>query len=147
MMRLPLYWWARGGKIAEFIGGATVIIDLIGPERLRAWSTVRQARSHHRSAQISNFLILLLVIGTISLVSPGLAIPLSEDLYFYLYMISLVLLGHALQRVLSRPLRKMVGWLYRKVIETLEGDRPAYAWRVVGFMVLAIGFHFDILGS
>lgn len=33
----PLYWWARVGKILQFIGALTVIAEIIGAERLRAF--------------------------------------------------------------------------------------------------------------
>jgi hypothetical protein len=33
---LPVLWWSRGGKVDSFLGGATLILDLIGPDRLRA---------------------------------------------------------------------------------------------------------------
>lgn len=34
---LPVVWWARFGKLAQFTAGLTVVLDLIGPERLRAF--------------------------------------------------------------------------------------------------------------
>ena len=30
-------WWGRAGKIFQFLGGLAVILDLVGPDRLRAW--------------------------------------------------------------------------------------------------------------
>jgi hypothetical protein len=39
---MSLRWWARAGKLAAFVGGATVILDLIGPERLRQFGQTRQ---------------------------------------------------------------------------------------------------------
>lgn len=33
MMGWPIYWWARVGKIAETVGAASVLIDIVGPER------------------------------------------------------------------------------------------------------------------
>jgi hypothetical protein len=34
---LPILWWGRIGKLAQFAGALTVVLDLIGPARLRAW--------------------------------------------------------------------------------------------------------------
>ncbi|MBB5155564.1 hypothetical protein [Saccharopolyspora phatthalungensis] len=36
MWGLPMLWWARIGKCLQFAGTAIVILDLVGPERLRA---------------------------------------------------------------------------------------------------------------
>lgn len=34
---MPILWWGRIGKLAQFAAGLAVVLDLIGPERLRAW--------------------------------------------------------------------------------------------------------------
>lgn len=34
-------WWGRLGKILTFAGGATVVLDTIGAERLREWGKRR----------------------------------------------------------------------------------------------------------
>jgi hypothetical protein len=34
---IPILWLGRAGKFLEFIGAATVVADIIGPERLRAF--------------------------------------------------------------------------------------------------------------
>ncbi|HEU5469402.1 MAG TPA: hypothetical protein VFV67_02025 [Actinophytocola sp.] len=33
---LPMFWWGRIGKVLQFFAGCVVVLDLIGPERLRA---------------------------------------------------------------------------------------------------------------
>ncbi len=33
----PLLWWGRIGKCLQFVGGATLILDLIGPDNLRTF--------------------------------------------------------------------------------------------------------------
>lgn len=33
---IPILWWGRIGKLMQFLGGLTVVLDLIGPERLLA---------------------------------------------------------------------------------------------------------------
>ncbi|MEO3861354.1 hypothetical protein ABGB08_41250 [Acrocarpospora sp. B8E8] len=40
-----MLWWGRIGKLAQFIGALTVVLDLIGPDRLRAWGLTLHARS------------------------------------------------------------------------------------------------------
>jgi hypothetical protein len=30
-----MIWWGRAGKIAAFLGGLTVVLDVIGPDRIR----------------------------------------------------------------------------------------------------------------
>ena len=45
MMGWPIYWWSRVGKIAELLGGASILIDIIGPERLREWAKQHRGRT------------------------------------------------------------------------------------------------------
>ena len=42
---LGLLWWGRIGKAVAFIGALTVVLDLIGPDRLRAWGKKVHAKS------------------------------------------------------------------------------------------------------
>jgi hypothetical protein len=42
---MTLRWWARAGKIATFLGGATVLLDLAGPDRLRAVGRSRRLKA------------------------------------------------------------------------------------------------------
>jgi len=37
LLHLPFLWWGRIGKCLESLGTLTVILDLIGPKRLRLW--------------------------------------------------------------------------------------------------------------
>ncbi|MFF0723077.1 hypothetical protein [Micromonospora sp. NPDC003816] len=37
ILGLSMVWWGRIGKILQFLGGLTVVFDLLGPERLRRW--------------------------------------------------------------------------------------------------------------
>lgn len=33
----PMLWWGRAGKLVQFAGGLTVVLDLVGADRLRKW--------------------------------------------------------------------------------------------------------------
>jgi hypothetical protein len=40
MWGLKMLWWERIGLFLEFLGGATIIVDIVGPQRLRACAQV-----------------------------------------------------------------------------------------------------------
>lgn len=48
VLGLPIYWWARIGKLAQLLGALTILAEIIGPARLRSFSaslrTLRAAR-------------------------------------------------------------------------------------------------------
>src|SRR5687767_9320326 len=42
VLGVPMLWWGRFGKLLQFAAASVVLLDLIGPERLRAvgeWAT------------------------------------------------------------------------------------------------------------
>jgi hypothetical protein len=34
MWGIPIYWWGRIGKVMTFLAGGTLVVDLVGPERM-----------------------------------------------------------------------------------------------------------------
>jgi hypothetical protein len=47
-----ILWWGRAGKIAEFLAGLTVLLDIIGPERLRAFARSGTVTARERLRQL-----------------------------------------------------------------------------------------------
>jgi hypothetical protein len=41
---LPILWWGRIGKLAQFAGGLVAIIDIVGLQRLTAWAEWLRSR-------------------------------------------------------------------------------------------------------
>jgi hypothetical protein len=39
LLGISILWWGRLGKLMEFVGGATIIADIIGPEKIRRFGT------------------------------------------------------------------------------------------------------------
>lgn len=36
---LSIFWWGRLGKMMQFVGGATIVADIIGPEKIRGFGS------------------------------------------------------------------------------------------------------------
>lgn len=125
---MSLRWWARAGKIAAFLGGATVILDLIGPERLRQFGSDPTLPQKYVSkiapmAVIFGWAVLALhstlLDGWIGSVAFG---------SFVLVCWSLEFGPNLLARI-------------------LDTKRPAQILRYISVGMLLIGFHFDLLAS
>lgn len=43
---LSILWWGRVGRLSQFLGGLTVVLDVIGSARLRRWARGLQYLSH-----------------------------------------------------------------------------------------------------
>jgi hypothetical protein len=50
---IRLFWWARIGKILQIVGAVTVVVDIIGPRRLRRLGTQLKKLSAVRKLQDS----------------------------------------------------------------------------------------------
>lgn len=46
---VSLLWWGRLGKILQFVGGVTVVAEIIGPERIRAFGQSLHTRITRRT--------------------------------------------------------------------------------------------------
>lgn len=140
---VSVLWWGRIGKALAFLAGATVILDIIGPERLREWSRrkedVEAAAGWFGMALFvplfgaGTFFVLWLFDESTSHVPPLLSIMfglVTFVVYLAVYLIldTSIKLGEQFARLLDRP-------------------RPAQAIRIGGAALLVIGFHFDLLAS
>ncbi|MCG5464853.1 hypothetical protein MED01_003112 [Micromonospora sp. MED01] len=56
---LSMIWWGRVGKLLQFLGGLVVILDLIGPERLRNWGTRIREPDAERLERVSRLVRVL----------------------------------------------------------------------------------------
>lgn len=47
----PMLWWARTGKLLQFAAGLTVVLDILGPGRLREFGARLRRQSWHQLAE------------------------------------------------------------------------------------------------
>ncbi|MDA2807548.1 hypothetical protein [Nocardiopsis suaedae] len=176
MYGLPVLWWARIGKCLQFLGGAVVVIDLIGPERmLRQSDKIREARQvggywvdtffeespSEVSGRIQSFLGTCL--GVALYVSPMLILliimvpafevydllsptPLWETPIFVIFFI-LAPLALIAVFVSIVTFGRVVLAVFSLLGKVLEIGRHAYLARWLAFLLIIVGFHLDLLGS
>ncbi|MFI9847808.1 hypothetical protein ACIHFD_63100 [Nonomuraea sp. NPDC051941] len=145
---VPMVWWGRGGKIATFAGGLTVVLDLIGAERLRAAGQamrLRRQRVRRRSLfgseDLFNAIRGLIMLGAFVALLFGHRIKGS-----WAHAISF--LGAAVVCVVVYPLVFMaVQAGMAAIAATLDRPMPAHWIRVAAVATVVLGFHFDLLAS
>ena len=141
---MSVRWWARAGKIATFVGGATVILDLIGPDRLRTIGE-RVVGSHQKLKSFARTTLnatyftvgFPMTVGTLLIVVNG---P-GDRPWMTAYTIGvsvLVTLNIVIHGAWHGP---------KWIVRILVNERPAQAFRHLGLIVLFVGFHFDLLAS
>lgn len=153
MWGLPFLWWARIGKILQFAGGVAAVLDLIGPERmLRIADNLERTAKGYRSwaqrlkGKNKSALVEFLVVYAIML-------PLALLFYYEVASRSslLLLLAIPLVGFVSVGLLIAIPYVTRQSLRILSKlltvGRHANTTRWLAFFAVAIGFHFDLLGS
>jgi hypothetical protein len=141
MWFMSIRWWGRAGKMAAFIGGATVILDLVGSARLktigRFSSEVWKESRSHVAGVTAAIVLCALPLGTFVIVAANLGRNEWAD-------VSLIATAGLLGLGLWLVMPLLMNWLIDKV---LNRERPAQVLRYIGLFLLFVGFHFDLLAS
>jgi len=132
---LNILWWGRLGKIAAFLGGLTVILDLVGPERLRRWG--RESGTWKESLQRPTSITLSFGVA----VATGAALR-SLGVSGWIAIPILVVISFPSVLVVKR----IVKFLIRGLADALNKESPARGIRIFAAILIGVGFHFDLLG-
>jgi hypothetical protein len=145
---VQIVWWGRFGKVAAFLAGLVIILDIVGTERLTRLTTTsgdRLRRGDSRiltayvvGATIAVVAFVIWVVSTIPFNPPEDEYPMeaSTNPAFILA----VVLGLAVVVFSWKALRWLLIWVF-------EHNRLAFTVRLTSVLLLLIGFHFDMLAS
>jgi len=153
MWGLPILWWGRIGKILQFSGGAVVVLDLIGPERivqlaerskgrlkaLRA-EAVKRLRAH--PALMERFIYLIVLASLFGIY--GLASVANSEFREYGIDVAIGYGGMAIGTILFFFGPYVTLLLMGKVLSL---GRRANLARWIAFVLVVLGFHLDLLAS
>lgn len=137
-------WWGRAGKIAAFIGGTTVILDVIGSQRLRAIAVKSEERQRRAvSSPQRSFAPLVVVIVSVATGFNAYTItfPANREATVLLALVAVLLILIMVCVMMTRVLALQLLAL------TLENESSERALRWTAIALLAVGFHFDLLAS
>ncbi|WP_433270671.1 hypothetical protein ACQPZF_10435 [Actinosynnema sp. CS-041913] len=151
---MAILYWGRAGKFAAFMGGLTVLLDIAGPDRLRKLATYgRRFTGRYRALK------------------PGESIDSRKESYpEEFFLLTLCAAGFYLSLLFARwayvsgkgfPSAVLaaivavstpgVPFLFiltvNLIVKILDSNRPAQAFRWTGVVLIAVGFHFDLLAS
>ncbi|MEU6780366.1 hypothetical protein ABZ912_14275 [Nonomuraea angiospora] len=148
MYGLGMLWWGRFGKIAAFLGGMTVVLDILGPERIREYGGRLRAvpRSRTRGAltalATAGGAIVAGAMGAAAEIATGLGrgqLALAGLIATIVLAVGWVAISTARSKLFENTL-KGVAWV-------LEHPKSLVWWRVISLFGLVVGFHFDLLAS
>ena len=134
-----IWWWGRVGKVLVFVGGAAVIAEIIGSQRLHRLSTLI-FNSRDRTGEWLAYAL----IGGLTGVVISVAVPAdwSNVPRIVTFTLAASLLG-----VAAKVVRGPMAWLVAQLAKLMNGTEGIQVARVVGLTCLAFGFHFDLLAS
>jgi hypothetical protein len=147
---LRILWWGRVGKFAAFLAGMTLVMDIIGPERLRQFSERYMRRHQVRrgftwmvgvAAAAGVFLVWAVFFpGTVRVLGVDLITVSSTGVTAVTAAIAL-----AVSLVLLAPV--LLNVLRRILIHVFENDALARTTQIDSLVLFTAGFHFDMLAS
>lgn len=174
---VDVLWWGRIGKVLQFVGALTVILDIIGPERLlgfgeslrtaspfdgmvdrarQRWNPIWEwAKRRIKPAEVPTRLelgrgaVVRLVVQTATVVI-GFAVAVLFTSWGWILVLAVLLSG-----VAALALAAVVSFVGRAVFvlvirpfATVIAQPRIDAWaKSVGALLLMAGFHFDLLAS
>ncbi|MEV4059748.1 hypothetical protein [Nonomuraea dietziae] len=144
-----LYGWSilalgRAGKLVSFVAGMTVVLDIIGPERIREFTNrfkqINVAR-HRISTDVADWVKIVLV-----LLALAIAYRLTEIMSGVHVSITEIVL-HLAMFAVAFALPVTIWFLITLLIKGFESPRWERVLRWGALALLAVGFHFDMLAS
>ncbi|WP_433237774.1 hypothetical protein ACQPYK_29570 [Streptosporangium sp. CA-135522] len=140
---MPMVWVGRLGKIVAFVSALSALVDILGPERIRAYGTELLKIKYHDETKTAYVLFYSLwaIVAALAFVLLRIRhIPL--DTKFSLGWFSfpfLILMTFGIVAVLIWG-PKVMAWIIAK---------PSFATtvRILSLLGVVLGFHFDLLAS
>lgn len=150
---VSMVWVGRIGKILSFAGGLTLLLDIIGAERLRRLAPVIRK---------GGCLLVLACYGSAFFLVPA----ASEHLFFLLdlvermpdipvisfllyvaaFLVTMVLVVFGPLFLFYAP-GLLLMWVQEQVARLLAHERNVTIMRVGALVCVVVGFHFDLLAS
>lgn len=128
---VPIFWWGRVGKVFALLAGVTLILDIIGKERLARFS------SRYVKGEGALLALMFLAIGVGISTLTGKALMNLPDTWWRAVLIGLGLMVPAIPIL-------FIGTLFS---EAIEKNRITEVARWISVVLLVGGFHFDMLAS
>ncbi|MCK2215486.1 hypothetical protein MF672_017065 [Actinomadura sp. ATCC 31491] len=129
LLGLPMIWWGRFGKILSFVSGASVVVDLIGPERLSRYGDR-----------------LIRFVGRRGAFLPG-AVAGAVTAAVVLAITEVAGTGWWLRAAVGLVLGTAAGSLVMQVGQAVRRPEFPSATRWMSLALFVVGFHFDLLAS
>ncbi|MEU8207135.1 hypothetical protein [Streptosporangium sp. NPDC049046] len=157
MFGLPMIWWGRAGKIAAFVSGMTILLDIAGPERLtsfagRLHALVQALWSHALiySFSVASFVMAFSWVAIWDLVwSIDIPVPVAVsglDVFVgLLRIVAIVALCFLLPLAIAGTVL-VIDKVCAKLPTIFTHPRAVHI-RIVAAALLIVGFHFDLLAS
>ncbi|WP_143168800.1 hypothetical protein [Amycolatopsis australiensis] len=154
-MQLSTVTWARIGKLLEFAGGLTVLLDLAGQDRIQQY--VRAATIAFEGlldweirrfvSFVDNFARTVWIVAEVSMMAALATALNSQIITVTTIVLGVIVILINLLNLLTRQTMLVILLIAPALIYLLKGERTWHPVRWLAFLLFLIGFHFDLLTS
>ncbi|MGA5758215.1 hypothetical protein [Nonomuraea bangladeshensis] len=166
---LEIYWWARWAKVGAFIAGLTLLLDIVGPERIERYlrqhqpetGRLQDVRNPYRvirkppptpgheeaspppkPAPLVRRIGYMLTILTVAVSLVGISIFRGATFVVVFPAIAFIgsLIGWERLNIVAWWIAKSIAWVFNHA-------RLLRVLRAISFALLIVAFHFDFLAS
>ncbi|MEU4328531.1 hypothetical protein [Nonomuraea dietziae] len=157
MFGLPMIWWGRAGKIAAFVSGVTILLDIAGPERLTSFADRLHAliqalwsRALVYSSSVGAFVLAFSWIAIWD-IAWSIDIPVPAGVPGLNVLVGLLKVVVVVTLLCLAPLAVagtvlLIDKVCAKLPAIFMHPRAVHI-RIVAAVLLIAGFHFDLLAS
>ncbi|MBF9131908.1 hypothetical protein I0C86_23515 [Plantactinospora sp. S1510] len=169
---LTVIWWARIGKLLQFAAGLTVVLDLIGPQRLRAFGQSCSSAIQQSAARIgqvsqqqgaSGAIVPFVMFSALASTGVGL-MAIARDVFpgtslgtialTAIAVVAIILAARYFRLIPQLTKLAFLGFagilvelFVRPVSYILDNANPGHLIRWIAFFAFIAGFSLDLLGS
>ncbi|MEV0387048.1 hypothetical protein [Nonomuraea sp. NPDC050643] len=142
LLGVPMLWWGRTGKIGAFLGGMTVVLDVIGPERIRQFGERVRRVDPWADLPEKWLRVPSMIIWLIGAVPFGISAYVGGGSVEWTIGVPMLVCYVAIAFAVVNPdaLAKLAAMM-------LENPVSERILRWIAVVLLIVGFHFDLLAS
>lgn len=135
-----MLWWGRLGKVLQLLAACVIVLEILGPERIRLFAGKLRTFEGGDAWMLTTFMIALVIVS----VAFGLALPNPEGLLVnFIAILACMFCILLVMMILQVTAYSLLG-VMADILDNPALDRIA---KTLAFLALILGAHFELLST